>query len=91
MERLKRWRVGEGTQDVDMGPVVDESQFRKDLEYVEVGKAEGAKLVHGGSTIPGEGYFVEPTVFEGVSRNMRLFKRGDLRSHPGDNGGQGLR
>jgi len=74
MERLKRWRVGEGTQDVDMGPVVDESQFRKDLEYVEVGKAEGAKLVHGGSTIPGEGYFVEPTVFEGVSRNMRLFK-----------------
>ncbi|QGA55268.1 aldehyde dehydrogenase family protein [Sulfolobus sp. E5-1-F] len=74
IERVKRWRVGPGTEDVDMGPVVDESQFKKDLEYIEYGKNAGAKLVYGGNTIPGKGYFLEPTIFEGVTPDMRLFK-----------------
>ncbi|TRM74548.1 aldehyde dehydrogenase family protein, partial [Sulfolobus sp. B5] len=74
LERVKRWKVGPGTEDVDMGPVVDESQYKKDLQYIEVGKNEGAKLIYGGNTLGGKGYFLEPTIFEGVSKEMRLFK-----------------
>lgn len=74
LERVKKWRVGPGTEDVDMGPVVDEGQFKKDLEYIEYGKNAGAKLIYGGNIIPGKGYFLEPTIFEGVTSHMRLFK-----------------
>ncbi|ACP38979.1 2,5-dioxopentanoate dehydrogenase [Saccharolobus islandicus] len=74
LERVKKWRVGPGTEDVDMGPVVDEGQFKKDLEYIEYGKNAGAKLIYGGNTVPGKGYFLEPTIFEGVTSDMRLFK-----------------
>ncbi|SAI86762.1 aldehyde dehydrogenase family protein [Saccharolobus solfataricus] len=74
LERVKKWKVGPGTEDVDMGPVVDEGQFKKDLEYIEYGKSAGAKLVYGGNTLSGKGYFLEPTIFEGVTPDMRLFK-----------------
>lgn len=74
LERVKKWRVGPGTEDVDMGPVVDEGQFQKDLEYLEIGKKEGAKLIYGGNVIGGKGYYLEPTIFEDVTPDMRLFK-----------------
>jgi 2,5-dioxopentanoate dehydrogenase (EC 1.2.1.26) len=66
--------VGPGTEDVDMGPVVDEAQFKKDLQYIEYGKSEGAKLIYGGNVLSGKGYFLEPTIFERVSQEMRIFR-----------------
>ncbi|MBI3268620.1 MAG: L-glutamate gamma-semialdehyde dehydrogenase [Planctomycetes bacterium] len=54
-----------------MGPVVDESQLRKVLEYVEVGKKEG-KLLFGGVRGEGNGYFVKPTVFGEIGARARL-------------------
>jgi len=74
LERVKKWRVGPGTEDVDMGPAVDEGQFKKDLEYVEYGKKEGAKLIYGGNPINDKGYFLQPTIFEGVMPDMRIFR-----------------
>ncbi|MEM0305205.1 MAG: aldehyde dehydrogenase family protein [Saccharolobus sp.] len=74
LERVKRWKVGPGTDDVDMGPVVDESQYKKDLGYIEYGKNAGAKLIYGGNPLGGKGYFLEPTIFENVMPEMRLFK-----------------
>lgn len=74
LERVKKWRVGPGTEDVDMGPVVDEAQFKKDLQYIEYGKSEGAKLIYGGNVLSGKGYFLEPTIFDGVSQEMRIFR-----------------
>ncbi|AHC52043.1 aldehyde dehydrogenase [Sulfolobus acidocaldarius SUSAZ] len=74
LERVRKWKVGKGTDEVDMGPVVDEGQFKKDLEYVEIGKREGYKLIYGGNVIPGNGYFLEPTIFDGVTPESRLFK-----------------
>ena len=45
------------------------------LEYIETGKKEGAKLVTGGSRLEdgdhANGYFIEPTVFDGVTRSIR--------------------
>ena len=59
-----------------MGPAVDSSQLDTDLEYIEVAKREGARLVLGGGRAEdaGKGYFVKPTVFDNVTPEMRIFK-----------------
>jgi aldehyde dehydrogenase (NAD+) len=70
-------RVGDGLQrDVDMGPVINESQFNKILNYIEIGKKEGAKLLLGGKPCRkgncSKGYFIEPTIFGDVTPEMRI-------------------
>ena len=60
-----------------MGPLVSESQQRKVMDYITKGKAEGAKLIAGGSTDPksfGGGFFVEPTIFADVKPWMKIWK-----------------
>ncbi|MGH9336788.1 MAG: aldehyde dehydrogenase family protein, partial [Vicinamibacteria bacterium] len=77
VEQARKIRVGNGLDaDVDMGPAVDESQFKTDLEYIEIAKSEGAKLLTGGGRPRGleRGYFVEPTIFDDVDPGMRIFK-----------------
>src|SRR6185437_13029650 len=47
--RVKALRVGDGSQDgVQMGPSISETQLAKVMQYVEIGKQEGARLVTGG-------------------------------------------
>jgi aldehyde dehydrogenase (NAD+) len=62
--------------DTQVGPVTNPPQFKKILDYMEIAKGEGAKPVLGGTkaTRPecGEGWFVEPTIFTGVSNRMRI-------------------
>jgi aldehyde dehydrogenase (NAD+)/phenylacetaldehyde dehydrogenase len=55
-----------------LGPQVSEAQRKQVLEYVEKGKAEGATLVCGGERPPGRGYFVRPTIFDGVRGDMTI-------------------
>lgn len=57
-----------------MGPVVSQSQFDRVLSYIKAGQEQGAKVVFGGSDVRKEtgGYFIEPTVFEGVNTSMRI-------------------
>ena len=72
-----RLKVGEGTDaDVAIGPMVDARQRDRVLGYIDVGKAEGARLVHQG-TVPDDprlsgGYWVPPTVFADVTSSMRI-------------------
>jgi aldehyde dehydrogenase (NAD+) len=81
LERLvgfaKGIKIGPGLDEsTDMGPAVDESQWKTDFEYIEIGKQEGARLVTGGGKpkdVP-EGYYVEPTIFDGVDPGMRIFR-----------------
>lgn len=54
-----------------LGPVASESQFRKVLDYIEIGKHEG-QLIFGGSAVAREGYFIEPTIFAGVAPDARI-------------------
>ena len=57
-----------------MGPLVTGEQQKRVLDYIDIGKKEGAKLVFGGSR-PGnfdKGYYVEPTLFAGVTPKMRI-------------------
>lgn len=70
-------KLGPGLdQSSDMGPSVDEKQWSTVMEYVGVGKSEGARLLTGGSRPDAlkHGFFVEPTIFDGVTPEMRIFK-----------------
>ncbi|MGA2665817.1 MAG: aldehyde dehydrogenase family protein, partial [Nitrososphaerales archaeon] len=75
-ERARSIRVGNGLeQGVEMGPAVSEKELEKDLRYVEIGRGEGAELIAGGErapNAPGAGHFIEPTVFDEVSADMRI-------------------
>src|SRR5262249_45636822 len=69
--------IGDGLNpDTEMGPIVSEQQLRRVLEYIEIGKSEGATLLVGGNRLTGRklggGYFIEPTVFTDVTQNMRI-------------------
>ena len=57
-----------------MGPVVSEEQLERVTGYIEIGRREGAEIVTGGerATDLGDGYFVQPTIFAGVSNDMRI-------------------
>jgi len=68
--RARELKVGNGLEpDTDVGPLVDEQQFRTVLRYLEIGKKE-AELLLGGNRLPGpayeHGYFVAPTIFDHV-------------------------
>jgi len=57
-----------------MGAIVDDTQLRSVLGYIEAGHGEGAKVVAGGQQVRRDsgGFFVEPTVFDGVTNRMRI-------------------
>lgn len=44
----------------------------KVLNYIDIGKKEGAKLVCGGNRIQRDGYFVETTIFTDVTDDMKI-------------------
>jgi aldehyde dehydrogenase (NAD+) len=70
LQRVAKIKIGHGMDPTTtMGPVCGEQQVRDILRYIEVGKREGAKLAAGGSRL-GEGCFIEPTVFTGVTPDM---------------------
>jgi acyl-CoA reductase-like NAD-dependent aldehyde dehydrogenase len=77
VERAKALKVGNGLDEtVEMGPAINENQLKTDLSYVDIGKAEGARLKCGGNRLDKgayqNGYFMEPTVFVDVDPKMRI-------------------
>ena len=55
-----------------MGPLVSKEQLERVVNYVEVGRREGARLAAGGESLTTNGYFVAPTVFTDVDNRMRI-------------------
>ena len=57
-----------------IGALVEEKHMRRVLDYIEIGKQDGAELAYGGAQVRVEsgGYFVQPTVFGNVTSNMRI-------------------
>ncbi|MNO57181.1 Betaine aldehyde dehydrogenase [compost metagenome] len=79
VERAKKIKVGFGVDpETEMGPLVSKIQMDKVLNYIEIGKKEGAKLVCGGNKINTEelkdGFFVEPTIFIDTTPDMTIVK-----------------
>ncbi|ROZ52937.1 aldehyde dehydrogenase family protein [Rhodococcus sp. WS1] len=67
--------VGNGLDDVDLGPLVSKKQLDRVMRYIDIGQCEGARLVCGGKKVVAEaenGFFVEPTVFADVKNNMKI-------------------
>lgn len=69
-------RLGNGLlKTTDVGPLINEAQMKKVLDYIEIGK-EGARLVIGGKACTeggcAKGYFIEPTIFADVEPKMRI-------------------
>jgi acyl-CoA reductase-like NAD-dependent aldehyde dehydrogenase len=77
VERVKKMKVGNGLEaGIDMGPSVDESQLKTVLEYVDIGKKEGAKVALGGQRLAegphAHGFFSAPAVLTDVTPKMRV-------------------
>ena len=75
--RAAKLRVGDGLNAAtEMGPLINQKQLDRVLNYIEIGKQEGAKLRTGGARLNegayANGFFLQPTVFAGVTRNMRI-------------------
>ncbi|MFN8532912.1 MAG: aldehyde dehydrogenase family protein [Dehalococcoidia bacterium] len=71
---LRTLRLGPGMDDPDLGPLISDAQRKRVLGCIARGEAEGARLIVGGRTPAGlsSGYFVEPTVFTGVTPDMSI-------------------
>lgn len=79
LAETKKLKVGDGMDPtVNMGPSIDETQLKTVLGHVDAAKKDGAKLLCGGRRLSDgdlkHGWFVEPTIFEGVTPKMRLWR-----------------
>ncbi|MES2581238.1 MAG: aldehyde dehydrogenase family protein [Pseudomonadota bacterium] len=78
VEKMKNINVDDARKKgTDIGPVVDQSQLAQDLEYIAIGKAEGAKLAAGGQAMEhnsdgAPGFYLQPALFTETSASMRI-------------------
>jgi aldehyde dehydrogenase (NAD+) len=75
MSRLRSVKVDDAlARGTEIGPVVDEVQLRKDLEYIAIGKQEGGTLAVGGErlTRAKQGFYLAPALFTGTTNTMRI-------------------
>lgn len=77
LKEIKKIKIGDGLNpEIGMGPAVDAHQLETDLDYIEKGRKEGAKLLCGGKQLKdgdyAYGFFVEPTLFDHVKDSMAI-------------------
>ncbi|WP_313804777.1 aldehyde dehydrogenase family protein [Sphingobium sp.] len=76
-ERIAKVRQGNPIDPAtQLGAQASVAQFDRILSYIDLGRAEGAAVVHGGgrASVPGldKGLFIQPTIFTGVRNDMRI-------------------
>jgi aldehyde dehydrogenase (NAD+) len=77
VERAADLKIGGGVDEsIDVGPLINEAQLKKVMEYIQIGRDEGADPVLGGVRMTkgeyGRGFFFQPTIFTGVEPTMRI-------------------
>jgi aldehyde dehydrogenase (NAD+) len=75
VERMKKLVVDDALKaGTEIGPVVDDTQLAKNMEYLEIGRQEGAKLEYGGDRLKREtdGYYMQPAIFTDSAPEMRI-------------------
>jgi alpha-ketoglutaric semialdehyde dehydrogenase len=71
--KAKTLTIGDpGQETTQIGPLINQRGFDKVLEYIAIGQKEGATLVLGGKPISGDGFYIEPTIFDNVKPDMRI-------------------
>lgn len=72
VERTGRLVVGDpGDEATEIGPMISEGQRATSLEYLEIGRSEGAEVLCGGEP-DGPGWYLNPAVVAGVDNSMRI-------------------
>ncbi len=74
IEKTRDWRTGYPLNPANkLGAMVSKEHFDSVMRYIEIGKKEGASAVIGGEAIEnGNGVYIAPTIFDGVSRDMTI-------------------
>lgn len=75
--RARQLKIGDGLDEsTDMGPLINQAARDKVLNYISIGKQEGARLLIGGGIHEtgacAKGYFFQPTIFDRVTSKMRI-------------------
>ncbi|HEY3671243.1 MAG TPA: NADP-dependent succinic semialdehyde dehydrogenase [Acidimicrobiia bacterium] len=74
VDRMKALRVGDPfDKTTDVGPIVTEEARERLRELVADAVTKGAQVLCGGTSLPGPGWFYEPTVVAGITPEMRMF------------------
>ena len=78
-ERAQTLKVAPWTDDqAEMGPLISKEHKAKVEDYISIGQNEGADLVLDGRNLKIQGYengyFVGPTIFDNVTKNMKIYK-----------------
>lgn len=74
-QRLEALKVDDALKPgTDIGPVVDGAQLQQDLDYIAIGKQEGARLIYGGDRVrrDKEGFYLTPALFVDAHNNMHI-------------------
>jgi aldehyde dehydrogenase (NAD+) len=61
-------------KDTFQGPQVSQLQYDRIMAYIKAGKDAGAKVETGGERHGDKGYFIQPTIFSGVSEDMKIMQ-----------------
>ena len=69
--RVKQIRIGDPEENAPAGPVINSGALKSISQYIDIGAKEG-RLIVGGKSTPGEGYFLEPTVIADASPTARI-------------------
>jgi aldehyde dehydrogenase (NAD+) len=75
VERMRKLVIDDALKPgTEIGPVIDDRQLGKNLEYVEIGRKEGAKLAYGGERLKRDtdGYYMSPAIFTDTAPSMRI-------------------
>src|SRR5204862_4741778 len=73
LARIERGRVGDPLDpDVEVGPIVNETQFDEIVAAIQRGRSEGGTVIAGGERADEDGFLIPPTVFEGVGDDAFL-------------------
>jgi aldehyde dehydrogenase (NAD+) len=73
LARIERGKVGDPLDpEVEVGPIVNESQLDDVVAAIERGRGEGGRVIAGGERADQDGYLLEPTVFEDVADSAFL-------------------
>jgi betaine-aldehyde dehydrogenase len=71
--RLREAVIGDPLDEAtNFGPMVSERQMKIVQNYIEIGQAEGARLICGGERLDCDGFYLEPTVFADVRDDMTI-------------------
>ncbi|RVT89312.1 aldehyde dehydrogenase family protein [Sphingomonas crocodyli] len=74
-KHAKAAKVGQPLEtDTTMGPIISQKQLDRVTNYLQIGRDEGGEIVTGGNLIPGDGYFIEPTLIANVDQTKTLVK-----------------